>query len=131
VLTLIADLPEGVVGVEAHGKVTADDYEEVLIPAVEAAREESGDRGVRLLYVLGHDAPDYTAGAVWEDSKLGLGHLRAWERIAVVGDAEWLHHAVRGLGWMMPGEVKAFGMDELDGARAWVTSLIPDGARFY
>jgi hypothetical protein len=37
VLTLIEDLPPGVVGVEAHGNVTAGDYERVLVPAVEAA----------------------------------------------------------------------------------------------
>jgi hypothetical protein len=29
-LTLIEDLPEGVVGVEAHGKVTSKDYEREL-----------------------------------------------------------------------------------------------------
>jgi hypothetical protein len=47
-LTLIEDLPQDVVG------------------------------GVRLLYVLGHEVPDYTAGAAWEDAKLGLGRLRSW-----------------------------------------------------
>jgi hypothetical protein len=129
VLTLIEDLPEGVVGVEAHGKVTADDYEQVLVPALDAARERSGR--VRILYVLGQDFPDYTAGAAWEDTKLGLGHLRAWERIAIVTDADWLHRAVHGLGWMMPGEVKVFRGSELDSAREWVTSLQPDAERLY
>ena len=68
-LTLIADLPEGVVGVEAHGKVTADDYEKVLI--------------------LGDEVPNYTAGAVWKDLKLGLGHLRAWVTSAPVDGARF------------------------------------------
>jgi hypothetical protein len=118
-LTLIEDLPDGVVGVEAGGRVTAEDYEQVLIPAVEAAREAGGGK-VRLLYVLGHDFPDYTAGAAWEDTKLGIGHLGWWERIAVVSDADWLRHAIHGLGWLMPGEVKIFGVGELDRARDWV-----------
>lgn len=48
-LTLIPDLPASVVGVEAHGKVTAEDYREVLIPAVEAAEAASSDRKVRVL----------------------------------------------------------------------------------
>ena len=69
-LTLIADLPDGVVGVDAHGKVTADDYEKVLIPAVEAAKREWRDR-VGLLYVL------------------GLGHLRAWVTSAPVDGARF------------------------------------------
>jgi hypothetical protein len=130
-LTLIEDLPEGVVGVEARGKVTSEDYEQVLAPAVEAARANSGGGRVRLLYVLGHEFPDYTAGAAWEDTKLGLGHLGSWERIAIVSDADWLRRAVGGLGWLMPGEVKIFGLEQLDSAREWVTSVLPDQERIY
>jgi hypothetical protein len=130
-LTLIEDLPQDVVGVEAHGKVTAEDYERVLVPAVDAVSARAGGGGVRLLYVLGHEVPDYTAGAAWEDAKLGLGHLRSWERIAIVGDADWLRHAVHGLGWLMPGEIKVFALEELDSARAWVTSMLPDEERIY
>jgi hypothetical protein len=81
-LTLIEDLPEGVVGVEASGKVTSEEYEQVLVPAVEAARSDGGR--VRLLNLLGHGFSDYTAGAAWEDAKLGLGYLGSWERIAIV-----------------------------------------------
>src|SRR5262245_30897786 len=103
-------LPEGVVGVEADGDVTAADYENVLVPAVEAARAASADGKVRLLYVFGREFPDYTAGAAWADTKLGLGHVRSWERIAIFSDADWLRKAIHGLGWMMPGEVKVFGV---------------------
>lgn len=127
-LKLIEDMPEGVVGVEAHGKVTAEDYENVLVPAVDAARKEGK---VRLLYVFGDDFPDYTAGAAWEDAKLGLGHLRSWERIAVVSDEDWLRRAIGGLGWLMPGEIRVFETDDLDEARQWVASPLPDGERLY
>jgi hypothetical protein len=121
-LTLIPDLPPAVVGVEASGKVTAQDYEQVLVPAVEAAHAATPEGKVRLLYVLGHELPDYSAGAAWEDAKLGLGRLREWERIAVVGDTGWVRHAIHGLGWVLPGDVKAFATADLDAARAWVTS---------
>jgi hypothetical protein len=121
-LALIPDLPATVVGVEAHDKVTAEDYENVLIPAVEAAESASSDGKVRMLYVLGAEFPDFSAGAAWEDTKLGLGRLRHWERIAVVADAQWLRRAIHALGWAMPGEVRVFASDELDEARAWVTS---------
>ena len=121
-LTIISDLPPTVVGVEAHEEVTAQDYESVLVPAVEAAQQASSDGRVRVLYVLGADFPDFTARAAWEDTKLGLGHLRHWERIAVVGDAEWLGRAIHLLGWTMPGEVRVFASQDLDHAREWVTS---------
>jgi len=122
VLTPIPDLPAAVVGVEAHEKVTAEDYEQVLIPAVEAAEAASSDGMVRMLYVLGQEFPDFTAGAAWEDTKLGLGRIRHWERIAVVGDADWLRRAIHALSWAMPGEVRVFGSHDLDEARAWITS---------
>ena len=121
-LTLIPDLPATVVGVEAHGKVTAEDYVNVLIPAVEAAEAASSDRKVRVLYVLGRQFPQFTTGAVWEDTKLGLGRLRHWERIAVVGDAVWVRRAIRGLSWAMPGEIRVYPSDTLNDARSWVTA---------
>jgi hypothetical protein len=127
-LKLIEDLPEDVVGIEAHGRVTTEDYERVLIPAVEAAKASSDDSRIRLLYVVAREFPDYTAGAAWEDAKLGLGHLRSWERIAIVSDADWLRHAVHGFGWLIPGEVKLFAVEERDSAREWVTSMPPDQA---
>ena len=130
-LTLIEDLPADVVGVEARGKVTSEDYERVLVPAVEAATAKALDGRISLLYVLGHEFPDYTAAAAWEDAKLGLGHMRAWERIAIAGDADWLRHAVHGFGWLMPGEIRVFALDELDSARAWVTSPLPEQVRIY
>ncbi len=120
-LELIDGLPEGVVGVQAHGRVSAADYEDVLIPAFSAAQAASDDGKVRVLYVLDGDVPGITAGGALKDAQLGLGHLRSWERVAIVTDAEWIHHAIHALGWMMPGEVRAFGSDELDAARSWVT----------
>jgi hypothetical protein len=122
VLTLICDLPRTVVGVMADDTVTAQDYETVLEPAVRAAEAASDDGKVRLLYVLGHDFPQFTAGAAWEDTKLGLGQLRHWERIAVVGDATWLRNAIHALGWALPGDVRVFASKDFRAAREWIAS---------
>jgi SpoIIAA-like len=122
VLTPIQGLPATVVGIEAHEKVTADDYREVLIPAVEAAESASDDGKVRMLFVFGQEFPGTTAGADWEDLKLGLGHFRHWERIAIVGDSDWLRHTIQALSWAMPGDVRMFTTSELGEASAWITS---------
>jgi hypothetical protein len=50
-IKLLTDLPDGVLGIEAVGHVEADDYANVVEPAVRAALEHSDK--VRLLYVLG------------------------------------------------------------------------------
>jgi hypothetical protein len=118
-LKLIEGLPPAVVGVEALGEVTAGDYEHVLVPAVAAAREASGGK-VRILYVFGEEFPGLTAGAMWQDTKLGLGHLGSWERIALVTDADWLRRSISALAWAIPGEVRVFGSAHANDARSWV-----------
>ena len=50
-------MPPGVLGFEAVDDVEKEDYENVLLPAVEAAIAKDGK--VRLLYVLGHEFDDY------------------------------------------------------------------------
>ena len=94
----------------------------MLIPAVEAALKDG--HKVRLLYVLGDDVKGmgFTAGAAWQDSKVGLGHYNRWEKVAVVSDKDWLRHSVDIFGYLIPGEVKAFApADEVE-ARTWVAS---------
>ena len=119
-LERITDLPDTVLGFKASGELTADDYRDVLVPAVEAtlAKHEK----VRLLYVLGDEVTGFSAGAAWEDTKVGLGHVTKWEKVAVVSDKEWLRHSVNIFGYLIPGEIKAYSVAEEGAARAWITS---------
>lgn len=119
-IRLIEGLPDGVLGIEAVGRVEASDYETVLDPAVKAHLERHDT--VRLLYVLGEEFEGYAPGAALEDAKLGLGNWSAWERVAVVTDRDWLHDALRMLGWMFPGDVRAFPLSERADAVAWVAA---------
>ncbi len=116
------DLPAGVIGFEAVGEVHADDYRDVLRPAIVAAAESGG---VRMVYVLGPEFTGYSAGAGWEDTKLGIEHVRAWERVAVVTDVEWVEHLVGGFSWMVPGELQRFPLADLAPAVQWVSGQEP------
>lgn len=116
----IADLPQNVVGIEAVGHVSTADYRDVLEPAVEKALQQHDK--LRLLYVLGEEFDGYSPGAAWEDTKLGISHWRAWERIAVVTDIEWIRDGVRAFAWMLPGEVKVFSVGDREDARDWVSA---------
>ena len=117
-IELIEGLPEAVVGFEAVGTVTADDYENTLAPAVERALAAS--EKIRLLHVLGERLDHHTPGALWDDARLGASHIRSIERMAVVSD----HHAVRALvragGWSVPGELRLFSNAERAEAETWV-----------
>lgn len=71
-------------------------------------------------------SPDYEGfgpGGLVEDLKLGFGellrHHSAFKRIAVVSDFEWVAHAMHAFAWMVPGELKVFGLGELDAAKEW------------
>ena len=119
-LERMTDLPNSVVGIKASGEVTGDDYRKVLVPAVEEALKD--DAKVRLLYVLGDDVTGLSAGAAWQDTKVGLGHYNRWEKVAVVTDKDWLRHSVDIFGYLIPGQIKAFPAGEEPDARAWVAS---------
>jgi hypothetical protein len=118
-IEMLPGLPGNVVGIEGVGEVSSDDYKNVLIPAVEAALEEHDK--VRLLYVLGDRFDRISAGAAWEDTKLGLEHLRGWELMAVVTDVEWIGHALKAVGWTIPAKIRVFPTSERVAAEAWVT----------
>ncbi len=119
-LDRIADLPDNVVGFIARGELNSDDYEQVLIPAVDQALADHDK--VRLLYVLGGEFEGLTPGAMWDDTKVGFAHVTRWEKIAVVSDKDWVRHSVDIFGYLLPGEVKAFTISEQSTARTWVTS---------
>lgn len=116
-IRLLGDMPPGVVGLEAVDDVEKEDYENVLLPAVEAAIAEHGK--ARVVYVLGPEFDEYERDAVWEDLKLGARHPASFERIAVVTDARWAASAIKLFSVLWPGQARAFRLAELDAAKRW------------
>ncbi len=113
----IESAPDGVLAFKAVGEVTKEDYESVLEPAIQATIEDRGK--VRFVYVLGPDFTGYSAAAAWEDTKLGMGEIKAWERCAIVTSHDWIAHLSKAFGWTMPGHLRVFAMDELGDAMTW------------
>ena len=112
----LPDLPDGVIGFEAVGEVTPDDFTKVFVPAIDAAVKAGK---VRLVFVLGPRYTGFSAGVVWEKVKMRAEHFGAWERCALVTDLEWINHIVGLLHWVMPGNLKLFPVAELEAAKAW------------
>jgi SpoIIAA-like len=119
-LELIEGYPESTVAVRGTGTVTADDYRDILIPAVD--RATAGNGKARLLLELGEGFEGYDAGAVRADAGLGIGHLGSFDRIAVVTDHDGLRIAVNLFGIFIPGEVRLFHAAAADEARAWIAA---------
>jgi len=115
----IPNLPENVLGFSAKGTLTASDYENVIIPAVQ--EHLSRDGKVRFLYHLGEEFTGFEAAAMWDDAKLGLRNLKGWERMALVSDVEWIRAAVKVFGIVIPGHVRVFHNRDLEDATRWVS----------
>jgi len=121
VIERLAEMPEGAIGFRFSGEVTRADYDDVLVPAL----AEAFERGeVRCLCQLGPEFDGYEAGAAWEDLKtgarFGVGHHAGWKRTALVTDVDWVRHMTTLFGWLTPGEMKLFSLEELEQAKAWV-----------
>lgn len=115
----IPNLPGNVAGFTAHGRVTGEDYEKVLIPIVEEKLREHSK--IRLIYHLAEGVSGVDAAAMWDDAKVGIKHLSSWEKIAIVTDIDWIRNAVRLFGFAMPGSVKTFRGSDLQTAIDWVS----------
>jgi hypothetical protein len=114
----LTGMPAGVIGFETEGKIEAEDYRDVVLPALERAAK-TGE--VRFLLVMAQ-FHGMSGGAIWQDLKVGIEHLRAWKRIALVTDIEWASHMTNLFGWMTPGEVKTFPLASRAEAIEWVSA---------
>ena len=121
-IELLSGFPDGVVAFRAKGRATKDDYDAVVIPAVEAG---FGKRDkLRCYYELGSDFSGMDIGAVWQDFRVGMGHFVGWERVAVVTDTGWIRHAVGVFQFLIPGEVRVFSTREAAEARQWIAAAV-------
>ena len=119
----IAGLPPELDGLRAEGMVTREDYQQVLEPILEQARRDG--RRIRLLYHLGPSFEGFTAGAAWEDLKVGLHFLRRFERCAIVSDIPWVRNSCRLMGVMMPWPLRVFANSQWEEALQWLKSSPP------
>jgi len=111
-------MPAGVIGFEATGMLHAEDYRDVVLPALERAAAAGEVRFVVVIPEFRGMAP----GAVWQDLKVGVEHFRAWKRIALVTDLDWMTQMTALFGWMTPGEVRTFRLAQRDEAIAWAAA---------
>ena len=119
-IDITSDPATNLITAVARGKVTGTDYELALIPAVDAALKVN--KKIRLLYHLGEEFQGFSVEAVWDDAKLGLSHLTAFEALAVVTDVPWITDAVKFFGLLMRCPVKVFSNAHLAEAKDWVAN---------
>lgn len=119
-IEVLEGFPDNVVGFVCHGHVTREDYETALIPVVEQSLQNHDK--LRLYYETASDFSGIDPGAVWEDTKVGIGHMTRWERFAVVTDVEWIRHTMKLFSFLLPGELRVFSAAQAGDAREWIVA---------
>jgi len=119
-IELIPDIADNVVALKGTGKITGNDYEQVIIPVLEE-KLKTYDK-IRMLVQLTPTFSGLDAKAMWDDAKVGLKHLSHFEKIALVVDTEWIAQSFKIFGVMTPGEVKIFSNEQFDEAKTWIVA---------
>ena len=115
-LELIEGLPKNVVGIVAKGRVTMQDCQDVLMPAIKKSRKRHDK--IRLYYELNSRFP----GSAWDDLDLGLEHAACCERVAIVTDIGWVRLTVKAVRFLIPSKIRVFATVQADEGRAWITA---------
>jgi hypothetical protein len=120
-IKILNDLPDNVLGISAEGKITGTDYEAILIPALEEKLKVH--KKIRMLYHLGVNFSGFEMSAMLDDAKMGMKHLSAWDRIALVSDHEMINSFAKFFGYMMTCELRIFKNAEFDEAKKWISEV--------
>jgi hypothetical protein len=113
-------MKDNVVAMRAHGTVEHEDYQRVIVPAMEHKMQSYPK--IRVLYQLGDDFNGYTAEALWDDAKLGMHHFHSFEKAAVVTEVEWIRKSVSFFRFLIPCPVRLFPNCGYPEAMDWINS---------
>jgi hypothetical protein len=112
---------DGLVIIDARGRVTAADYQQFVTGLREVA--ERGESHRALIRVL--DFEGIAAGAMWQEMKAGSHYKDLFDRIAVIGRGSsdsWLTSITKPF---VGAEVRYFTEDQAPGAVGWIREPSP------
>ena len=112
------DDTSGLLEITISGRVSKSDYDDVLIPAVEAALQAQDK--IRLVVHVAAAFEGYDLAAAWSDTKLGASHWSGFDRVALVTDVGWIASSARAMAFLTPCPVQVFPLNQLDEARRWI-----------
>lgn len=111
--------PENVAAFRATGEVTKQDYEKVLIPAIDRLVQKQN--AINFLLVIDTSITHFTAGAIIQDLSVGLKHFTKWRKMAIVSSSTGINTFTDLFSYVAPGEAKGFSHDEMEDAMAWIS----------
>ncbi|OJV33895.1 STAS/SEC14 domain-containing protein [Sphingomonas sp. 67-36] len=106
---------DGLVELVVDGAISREDFDKVVSTLEGAFAKHGKVNVVEVVRKFGAIAPQLW----WRDLTWSFSHLGRFGRCAMVTDSGWIGPVARVMAAMLPIELKTFGADQLDAARAW------------
>lgn len=108
-----------IVEITIEGKITEADFDQLISQAQADFKKHSK---LRILEEI-RSFEGIDPIALWRDLKFGLPHINDITHVAVVTDAKWIQTFSTAIDSVLPAEVKAFNLSQLEEARKWLAYL--------
>lgn len=116
----IKPLPDNVIGFTAAEDVTADDFKNTVIPAVEEFMKDHKD--LNYLLSLNTSITNFTVGSWLQDALLGLKNMTNWNRAAILTESKGIKIFTDVFSKVMPGEFRVYSHDNEGDAIHWLST---------
>ncbi|UII31401.1 STAS/SEC14 domain-containing protein [Fulvivirga ulvae] len=109
---------DNAVAIRMNGELTTKDYE----PVVSLLEDKISKHGKINLYCEVGELEEVEPGAIWKDLKFDARHFNDFERVAMVGDKQWLEWGAKFARPFTSAQVEYFDMSEKARAMQWVVA---------
>lgn len=113
-------MPQNIVAFRAWGEVTAQDFKEVVLPAIADLVSKIDE--INFILILDTSPTDFTIGAWLQDAWAGIRDLTKWNRAAIVTGNEMVEKITPVFSALMIGTFKTYSHTQMNEAINWVSS---------
>jgi hypothetical protein len=117
-ITVLPESAGNILVLRAVGKLTDQDYKDVLIPRLDSIIREHGT--AQLLLDMGDDFHGWEAEALWDDTHFGLAHRNDFQKMGVIGGPRWVEWGLKLAAVVVGGEIRSFSPGEREEALDWI-----------
>ncbi len=117
-ITVLPESTGNTLVLRAVGKLTDQDYKDVLIPRLDSIIREHGT--AQFLLDMGDDFQGWETEALWDDARFGLAHRNDFTKMGVIGGPRWVEWALKLGSVLIRGEIRSFSPGERAAAMEWI-----------
>jgi hypothetical protein len=117
-IEILSESHSNILVIRGSGWLSRKDYEEVLIPRLEAMVHEHPK--TRFLFLMDADFQGWDVEAALSYAKFGLAHRDSFEKVGAVCGPKWVHWGLQFKSLFLDADVKTFPCEQGADARQWI-----------